>query len=103
MDLQRAVPRFLLNLSVEGKSPHYIKWCGYILAIFHRWAGPRRITDLQPYDIRRYITGTSAPAVNRAIASRLKALVQTGIFARDEGEVTNLKDYYSSSAVAVHW
>lgn len=53
MDLQRAVPRFLLSLSVEGKSPHYIKWCGYILAIFHRWAGPRRITDLQPYDIRR--------------------------------------------------
>jgi len=38
-----------------------------------------------------FATGMNAPAVNGAIASRLRALMGTGMFARSEAEVTDLK------------
>ena len=41
-----------------------------------------------------FARGMNAPAVNGAIASRLRALMGTGIFARSEAEVTDLRDYY---------
>jgi hypothetical protein len=41
-----------------------------------------------------FATGMNAPAVNGAIASRLRALMETGMFAENEAEVTNLKSYY---------
>ncbi len=41
-----------------------------------------------------FATGMNAPAVNGAIASRLRALLGTGMFARNEAEVTDLKGYY---------
>ncbi len=41
-----------------------------------------------------FATGMNAPAVNGAIRSRLRALMETGMFARNEMEVTDLKSYY---------
>ena len=41
-----------------------------------------------------FASGMNAPAVNGAIRSRLRALEETGIFARNESEVTDLKSYY---------
>jgi len=41
-----------------------------------------------------FATGMNAPAVNGAIASRLRALMETGMFARNEAEVMDLKRCY---------
>jgi len=41
-----------------------------------------------------FATGMNAPAVNGAIASRLRALMETGMFEKNEAEVTNLRSYY---------
>ena len=55
MEFSRAVEGFLLNLAAEGKSENYFRWCQNLLRTFHRWAGSRRITDLEPLDIKKYI------------------------------------------------
>jgi len=41
-----------------------------------------------------FAKGMNAPAVNGAIRNRLRALMETGIFARNEAEVTDLRGYY---------
>jgi len=55
MELQKAIQGFVLKLSVEGKSPNYVEWCGHILAVFQRWAGNRKVTDIRPDDVKQYI------------------------------------------------